>query len=71
MADRTRRTNDPAHQPAALDTIQAAAYLSVERSTLKKWRTLGTGPTYARLGSKIVYLVDDLDEFLHAHRVSA
>ncbi len=57
--------------PAALDTIQAATYLSVERATLKKWRSLGTGPTYARLGSKVVYLIEDLDEFLRAHRVSA
>lgn len=55
----------------ALNTTDAAAYTGIARATLKKWRTSGTGPAYVRVGSKIVYLIEDLDTYLRAHRVSA
>lgn len=66
VTDRTTST-----AAGALDTIDAAAYTGIARATLKKWRAVGTGPAYVRAGAKIVYLVEDLDEFLRAHRVSA
>lgn len=62
--------SDLSHR-GALDTIDAAIYTGIARATLKKWRAIGTGPTYARIGSKIVYLVDDLDVFLRLHRVAS
>lgn len=62
--------SDLSHR-GALDTIDAAAYTGIARATLKKWRVVGTGPTYVRVGSKIVYLVDDLDAFLRSHRVAS
>lgn len=56
----------------ALDTIAAAEYLGVARATLKKWRATGGGPVYVRAGgSKILYIIGDLDEFLRTHRVAA
>lgn len=54
---------------AALDTLEAATYLSIERSTLKRWRVTGKGPAYVRAGSKILYRVADLDDWLEAHLV--
>lgn len=54
---------------AALPTAEAALYIGVARSTLKKWRVTGVGPPYVRVGSKIVYLVEDLDDFLRARRI--
>ena len=55
--------------PAVLSTFDAAAYLGLAPQTLNSWRTLGKGPRYVRLGrgrARIVYLVDDLDDFLKA-----
>lgn len=56
-------------RPAVLDTFEAATYLSIQRATLKKWRTKGVGPPYVRAGSRIVYRVVDLDDWLEAHLV--
>ncbi|GAB3252502.1 helix-turn-helix transcriptional regulator [Arthrobacter pigmenti] len=53
----------------ALDSEDAAVYLGFARATLKRWRTTGTGPAYVRVGSKIVYRIEDLDAFLRAHRI--
>lgn len=54
----------------ALDTADAALYLGFAKATLKKWRVTGDGPSYVRVGSKIVYRVEDLDAFLSAHRIA-
>ena len=48
--------------PAYLRTPDAAAYLGVGKSTLERARIDGTGPTFRRLGSKIVvYSIADLE----------
>lgn len=54
---------------AALPTPEAAHYIGLAYATLKRWRATGDGPAYVRIGSRIVYLVDDLDTWLYAHRV--
>lgn len=56
-------------QRAALDPEAAAEYLGLRPTTLKKWRTIGEGPVYAKLGGRVVYLVEDLNEYLYASRV--
>lgn len=61
----------PTRVAAALDTTAAANYLALAPATLKRWRVTGTGPVYVKAGTKVVYLVADLDAFLLAHRVSA
>lgn len=38
-----------------LRAVRAAAYLTVSRSTLAKWRANGGGPPYHRCGPRIVY----------------
>lgn len=48
----------------ALDTIDAAEYTGIARATLKKWRSTGEGPAYARAGSKVIYRVADLDQYI-------
>lgn len=58
--------------PGALPSVPAAAYIGVARKTLSNWRALGEGPRYARLGksgSRIVYRVSDLDQFLAEHMI--
>ena len=54
---------------AALPTAEAALYIGVARSTLKKWRVIGEGPSYVKVGSKVVYMVADLEDFLRDRRV--
>jgi len=43
-----------------LRTKEAATFLSLSARTLEKHRTYGTGPSYRKLGGRVVYSVDDL-----------
>jgi excisionase family DNA binding protein len=45
-----------------LTAEQAAQRLKVKKSTLEKWRILGSGPAYRDHGV-IVYHVDELDDW--------
>lgn len=46
--------------PRYLRTPEAARFLSLSGRTLEKHRTYGTGPTYRKIGGRVVYAVDDL-----------
>lgn len=50
-----------------LRTKDAAAYLSLSKSTLEKYRLTGEGPRYAKLGKIVAYLPEDLDAWAEAH----
>jgi excisionase family DNA binding protein len=43
---------------------QAASYLSISLSTLRRWRRSGVAPRHFRLGSIIRYRLNDLDQFI-------
>lgn len=45
----------------------AARYLAVSPSTLRRWRWVGKGPRYFRIGNVIRYRTSDLDQFVGAH----
>lgn len=47
-----------------LSNAEAAEYLGVRPSTLNDWRSTGRGPAYLKIGSRVLYRVRDLDEFL-------
>lgn len=49
---------------------QAAAYLGISKSLLDKLRCYGGGPTYAKLGSSVIYSTSDLDAWLSSKRVA-
>ena len=50
-------------------TPRAAEYLGLSASTLEKYRLYGGGPTYYRIGKKIiVYEEADLDTWLRSQR---
>lgn len=34
---------------------ELSKYWGVKRKTLQKWRTMGIGPAYIKLGAKVVY----------------
>lgn len=51
------------------DTQSAADYLSLKKGTLEVWRSLGRGPTYSKLGGRVVYTKNDLDWFISSCKV--
>ncbi len=46
-----------------LCTPEAARFLSLSGRTLEKHRTYGTGPRYSKFGGRVVYRVEDLQEW--------
>lgn len=46
--------------PRHLRTPEAARFLGISLRTLEKHRTYGTGPTYRKIGGRVVYAVEDL-----------
>jgi excisionase family DNA binding protein len=45
---------------------EAAEYTNFSRRTLQKWRVVGGGPKYLKIGRAVRYRVEDLDAFLGA-----
>lgn len=59
-------TATSSHTPT-LTTRAAAQYLSVSEARLHRWRRLGYGPAYLRLGKRSVrYRTADLEHYLAA-----
>lgn len=46
-----------------LNTEEAATYLGIRPNTLEAWRCKHKGPRYAKIGSRVLYDVDDLEAF--------
>ena len=46
--------------PRMLRTKEAARFLGISIRTLEKHRTYGTGPTYRKIGGRVLYAVEDL-----------
>lgn len=53
-------------QPAKryLRTPEAARMVGLSPRTLEKHRTFGTGPTYLKLGGRILYTAEDLQRWI-------
>lgn len=47
--------------PRLLRTKEAARFLGISLRTLEKHRTYGTGPTYRKIGGRVLYAVYDLE----------
>lgn len=54
---------DTAIKPRYVTTPDAALHLGLSPRTLEKHRCCGTGPTYRKLGGRVVYAIDDLEEW--------
>ena len=46
------------------DTIAAATLLGVKKNTLEVWRYKGTGPRFVKCGSRVVYRLRDINDYL-------
>ena len=51
-----------------LSNEEAALYVRRSPSFLNKRRCTGGGPTFVRIGRRIGYMIDDLDDWLLAQR---
>ena len=49
---------------AGLNTTQAGKYIGVSESLLRKFRQDGDGPKYCKIGAKVIYRIEDLEDFL-------
>lgn len=54
-----------------LNTTQAAVRMGIKRLTLARWRTEGKGPRYHKVGGRVLYDPDDIDEWLDDQRRSS
>lgn len=53
-----------------LNAEVAARYVGLSQSTLAKLRLTGNGPTYCKLGRRVVYRQKDLDDWLQSRIAS-
>ena len=50
---------------------EAAAYLRLKPNTLAQYRCKGTGPSFAKLGGRIVYAQEEIDSWIRTCTVSS
>ncbi len=50
-----------------MDRKNAAAYVGCSVKTLAMYATQGKGPKYVRLGGKVFYYKQDLDDWIASH----
>jgi hypothetical protein len=60
----------PRIEPLVHDERRAARLLGIPVSTLVRWRKIGRGPDFTRVGRRICYQVDDLRRWLSSNRCS-
>lgn len=62
--------NADREQRRLLTEREASAYLGpITVRTLQDWRVRGLGPAYTKLGRRVAYSPDSLDDFIAAGRV--
>ncbi len=52
------------------ETPGAAKRIHVEPCTMEKWRCQRRGPAWIKVGGKVLYRLEDLDEFLKENRIA-
>jgi len=58
----------PIESPLVLSAPEAADRLNLSASTLAKLRLSGEGPTFSKLGRRVVYREEDLRDWVAAKR---
>lgn len=52
-----------------LNTEEAAVYLGIRPNTLEVWRTKKKGPKYSKIGSRVLYDINDLESYFISQSV--
>lgn len=60
----------PTPSRAAVQTLEAAEYISVSAATLRRWRAEGVGSNYVEHESLMLYRIEDLNGCLRKHLTS-
>lgn len=50
-------------QPVLMSPRQLAMRWGVAEKTLERWRMLGSGPVYMKLGGRVLYRLEDIESF--------
>ena len=61
----------PSQPPGAhrhLLTIQLSGRWNISPRTLEQWRWKGIGPRYLKIGGRVLYCLDDIEEYEAACR---
>lgn len=58
------QTTNHTRPTTVLTVQQAAEYLGLAVSTLNKWRCLGGGPVFLKMGRAVRYRIEDLESYL-------
>ncbi|MCA0308813.1 MAG: helix-turn-helix domain-containing protein [Actinobacteria bacterium] len=64
------KTGPDAGRHELLTTEEAADYLTVTAAVLRRWRLLGDGPPYVKLGSLVRYDRAKLDRWIDGQEVA-
>ena len=56
-----RVTMNIAEPPVLLSPRQLAARWGLSEKTLERWRMLGTGPVFLKLGGRVLYRIDEVE----------
>jgi hypothetical protein len=54
---------------SVFDERQAAVWLKCSVALMRRWRLVGEGPAYCKIGRLVRYRQEDLTAFLDQHRV--
>ena len=49
-------------------TIELSDRWNVSHRTLEQWRWKGIGPRYLKIGGRVLYCLEDVEEYEAAHR---
>lgn len=49
-----------------INQIQLAARWGISHRTLERWRWIGEGPKFVKLGGRVVYRLSDIEEYEQA-----
>jgi predicted DNA-binding transcriptional regulator AlpA len=58
--------SEPINPDPLFDTSQAAAYLNSSEPSLERYRALGAGPRWIKMGGSVRYRRSDLDAYITA-----
>lgn len=59
------------HERRVLNELELADRWGMSHKTLQRWRVMGLGPKFLKLGGKIGYRIEDVEEYeLHSLRLS-
>lgn len=52
-----------------LNNLEAASFLGLHPTTLETWRCLKKGPKYSKIGRRVIYDIQDLEDYCNSKTV--